>query len=36
MPDKQSISTIVLIRNYLPDKQESMKRFADMLQSGFI
>ena len=26
---------IVLIGNYIPDKQESMKRFANMLDSGF-
>jgi glycosyltransferase involved in cell wall biosynthesis len=27
---------IILIGNYLPDKQESMIRFANMLHSGFI
>ena len=26
---------IILVRNYLPDKQESMKRFGDMLELGF-
>ncbi len=26
---------IILIRNYLPDKQESMRRFADMLEQGY-
>ena len=30
------ISKVILIGNYLPDKQESMIRFAHLLNSGFI
>ncbi|HZG26627.1 MAG TPA: glycosyltransferase family 1 protein, partial [Chitinophagaceae bacterium] len=35
MPVASSQSTIVLIGNYKPDRQESMIRFAEMLKSGF-
>ena len=33
---EKKIRTVILIRNYVPDKQESMRRFADMLETGLL